>query len=39
MTIHVTVRGILEVIGGATVAVAATWFLYAVWMLWRWDKR
>jgi hypothetical protein len=39
VTIHVTLRGVLEVIGGAAVVVCAVWLLYALWMLWRWDKR
>lgn len=38
MTIHVTVGGVLEVIGGATVVVAVYWLLYALWVLWRWGK-
>lgn len=39
MIIHVTLRGVLEVIGGATVTIFVIWLLYALWMLWRWDKR
>ena len=38
MIIHVTVGGVLEVIGGATVVVIIYRLLCAAWMLWRWGK-
>lgn len=38
MTIHVTIPGVLEVIGGAVAAGVVAAVLYGAFVLWRWGK-